>query len=81
MVKENDTDYPEVVVKVQIFSELIEYLESLMGCKSVLCMGEIYHLYLSRLTSISVTEAKIHHICFRQHILAAILDMTAKKIN
>lgn len=66
LAKENYTDYPEVVAKAQAFSELIEYLESLRECKSVLSMGEIYHLYLSRVASLGVTEVKIHRTRFRQ---------------
>lgn len=79
VAKENDADYPEVVAKAQAFSELMEYLESLRGSKSVLSMGEIYHLYISRLTSLGLTEVNIHRTRFCRQILAAIPDLTAVK--
>ena len=79
LAKENDVDYPEVVAKAQAFSELIEYLESLRGSKNVLSMGDIYHLYLSRLTSLGVSDVNIHRTRFRQQILDAIPDLTAVK--
>ena len=62
---QDDSAYPEIVAKAQAFSELVEYLESLRGSKSVLSMAELYHLYTSRLASLGITDIYIHRTRFR----------------
>ena len=79
MAKEKEEDYPEAVIKAQAYSELIEYIESHRVSRSVLSMGQLYNLYISRLTSLGLNEVSIHRTRFRQQIISAIPDLIAVK--
>ena len=68
-----------MILKRQAFSELFDYVESLMGTKAAISIGELYHLYTSCLISLGLTDLNAHRIRFRQDILASFPDLTEVK--
>ena len=58
---------------------MIDYIESLRRTKATNSVGELHHLYTSRLISLGLTDLNVHRTRFRQDILASVPGLTEVK--
>ena len=77
--KDKKSDDRVMILKGQTFSELIDYVESLRGTKAAISMGELYHLYTSRLISLDLTYLNVRRTRYHQDILTSVTGLTEVK--